>query len=160
MAKTLDTTSDRVSDTELVTRRTFAAPARVVFEAWTRPEHMLRWWAPASFGITFISCKMDVRTGGGYRFEFGHPDFDGPMAFHGTYLEVIPDKRLVWTNAETEEGSVTTVTFEEENGRTHLTVHDRYPSKEALDDAIASGSTGAFPEQFAALDDYLAGQPA
>ena len=146
------TTVKRTSDLELVVTRTIDAPARTVFEAWTKPELMMRWWAPKSFGITFISCEMDVRTDGSYRFAFGHPASDQPMAFFGRYIEVTPPSRLVWTNEEEENGAVTTVTFEEKDGRTQIVVHDLYASKAALDEALASGSTGAWPEQFEALD--------
>ena len=150
------TTVERTSDRELVTTRTFDGPARIVFEAWTKPELMMRWWTPKSFGITFLSCEIDARTGGTYRFVFGHPASEQPMAFFGRYLEVTPPARLVWTNEEEGDGAVTTVTFEEKDGRTRVVVHDLYPSKAALDGAIASGSTGAWPEQFEALDDLLA----
>jgi uncharacterized protein YndB with AHSA1/START domain len=149
------TTVERTSDRELVTTRTFDGPARLVFEAWTRPELIMRWWAPTSFGMTFLSCETDARTGGSYRFVFGHPASEQPMAFFGRYIEVTPPSRLVWTNDEGEDGAVTTVTFEEDDGRTRVVVHDLYPSKEALDSALASGSTGAWPEQFEALDDLL-----
>ena len=108
----------------------------------------MRWWAPESFGIKLVGCEVDARTGGSYRFTFEVPGQPEPMAFFGKYLEVTPPTRLVWTNEESEDGSVTTVTFEEKDGRTHLVVHDLYPSKEALDAALASESTGAFPEQF------------
>ena len=149
------TTVERTSDRELVVTRTLDAPARIVFDAWTKPELFLRWWAPKSFGITFLSCEMDVRTGGSYRFVFGHPASEQPMAFFGRYIEVTPPSRLVWTNEEDEAGAVSTATFEEKDGKTRVVVHDLYPSKEALDGAIASGSTGAWPEQFEALDDLL-----
>lgn len=147
---------ERASDREIVATRTFDAPARVVFKAWTTPELVMKWWAPPSFGITFISCEIDARAGGSYRFVFGHPASDQPMAFFGRYLEVTPPSRLVWTNEESEGGAVTTVTFTETDGRTRVVVHDLYPSKEALDEAIASGATGAWPEQFAELDAALA----
>lgn len=150
------TTVERTSDRELVTTRTFDGPARIVFEAWTKPELIMQWWAPKSFGISFLSCETDVRTGGSYRFVFGHPDSEQPMTFFGRYIEVTPAARLVWTNEEDEAGAVTTVTFEEKDGKTRVVLHDLYPSKEALDGAIASGSTGAWPEQFEALDDLLA----
>lgn len=152
------TTTERTSDRELVVTRHFDAPARLVFQAWTRPDLMLRWWLPKSFGMTFVECEMDARTGGTYRFVFGHPAFDQPMAFFGRYLEVIPDSRIVWTNEESgEAGAVTTVTFVETEGVTVLTLHDLYPSKEALDEALAAGSTGAWPEQLAELEQFLAG---
>ena len=149
------TTVERTSDRELVATRTVNGPARLVFEAWTKPELIMRWWAPESFGISFLSCEADVRTGGSYRFVFGHPASEQPVAFFGRYIEVTPPSRLVWTNEEEEDGAVTTATFEEKDGRTLVVVHDLYPSKDALDRAIASGSTGAWPEQFEALDDLL-----
>ena len=149
------TTVERTSDRELVATRTVDGPARIVFEAWTKPELVMRWWAPKSFGITFVSCEIDARTGGSYRFVFGHPASDQPMAFFGRYIEVTPPTRIVWTNEEEADGAVTTATFEEEDGKTRVVVHDLYPSKEALDAALASGSTGAWPEQFEALDELL-----
>jgi uncharacterized protein YndB with AHSA1/START domain len=146
-------TMDRASDRELVVTRIFDAPAHIVFKAWTKPELLQRWWAPKSFGITFISCELDARTGGTYRFVFGHPASEQPMAFFGRYIDVIPNRRLVWTNEESgESGSVTTVTFEEKDGQTVVVLRDLYPSKDALDEAIASGSMGAWPEQFDELD--------
>ena len=149
------TTVERTSDRELVATRTFDGPTRIVFEAWTKPELIMRWWAPKSFGITFLSCETDVRAGGSYRFVFGHAASEQPVTFFGRYIEVTPPSRLVWTNEEDEDGAVTTVTFEEKDGKTRVVVHDLYPSKEALDGAIASESTGAWPEQFEALDDLL-----
>jgi uncharacterized protein YndB with AHSA1/START domain len=149
------TTVERTSDRELVATRTVDGPARIVFEAWTKPELIMRWWAPKTFGITFLSCETDARTGGSYRFVFGHAASEQPMAFFGRYIEVTPPSRLVWTNEEDEEGAVTTVTFEEKDGKTLVVVHDLYPTKEALDGAMASGSTGAWSEQFEQLDDLL-----
>jgi uncharacterized protein YndB with AHSA1/START domain len=150
------TTVERKSERELVITRTFNAPARIVFEAWTQPELLQRWWTPKSFGITFVSCEMDARTGGSYRFVFSHPDFEQPMAFVGKYVEVTPCSRIVWTNEESADGALSTLTFEEKGGKTLLVLHELYPSKQALDDAIESGSSGAAPEQFALLDEILA----
>ena len=150
------TTVERTSDLELVATRVLAAPPQQVFEAWTTPDIMMRWWAPASFGISFVSCEMDVRTGGTYRFVFSHPAADAPMAFFGRYIEVKRPTRLVSTNDETADGAITTVTLAAVDGGTEVVVHDLYPSKAALDAAIASESTGAWPEQFVALDGMLA----
>jgi uncharacterized protein YndB with AHSA1/START domain len=147
------TTVERTSGRELVVRRVFNGPARVVFEAWTRPELLKRWWAPKSTGVSLLSCEADVRVGGGYRFEFGH-EASKPMAFFGRYLDVTPHSRLVWTNDESDDGAVTTVTFEEKGGKTLLVMHELYPSKQALDAAIA-GMEGAMPETFAQLDELL-----
>jgi len=151
------TTVERRSDCELVVTRTFHAPAHIVFEAWTKPELLQRWWAPKSFGISFISCEADVRTGGTYRFVFRHAASEQPMAFFGRYIEVTPDSRIVWTNEESADGAISTVTFEEKGDTTLLILHELYPSKQALDDAIASGSTGtsAAGEQFEELDSLL-----
>jgi uncharacterized protein YndB with AHSA1/START domain len=147
------TTVERKSDRELVITRTFNGPARIVFEAWTRPELLKRWWVPKSFGMTLLSCEADVRVGGRYRFEIGH-EASKAMAFFGKYIEVTPYSRLVWTNEESDEGAVTTVTFEEKDGKTLLVMHERYPSKEALDGTMA-GMEGGMPETFAQLDELL-----
>lgn len=144
------TTVERRSDREIVVTRWFDAPARLVFEAWSRPELFQRWWVPRSLGMTLHACEMDVRTGGTYRLNFGEG-----MDFHGRYLEVVPESRIVWTNEEGgEAGAVTTVTFEEADGRTLLVMTEVYPSKEALD--AEGGATEATHETFAQLDDLLA----
>jgi uncharacterized protein YndB with AHSA1/START domain len=147
------TTVERKSERELVVTRTFDGPARIVFEAWTRPELLKRWWAPKSTGVSLVSCEADVRVGGRYRFEFGHAG-SKPMVFFGRYLEVTPHSRLVWTNEESDDAATTTVTFEEKDGKTVLVLHELYPSKEALDGAL-SGMEGGMPEQFAQLDELL-----
>ena len=149
---------ERRSDREMVVTRSFDAPAHILFEAWTRPELFMRWWVPKSLGVPLLSCEMDVRTGGGYRLEFG-PDRSNSWAFFGKYVEVVPNSRLVWTNEEDEQGAVTTVTFEEKDGKTLLTFHELYPSREALDEALI-GMAEAMPEQFEQLDALLASQTA
>jgi uncharacterized protein YndB with AHSA1/START domain len=147
------TTVERKSEREIVVTRTFNGPARIVFEAWTKPELIKRWWVPKSMGMSLLSCEMDVRVGGRYRFVFGH-DASRPMAFFGRYIEVTPYSRLVWTNEESDDGAVTTVTFEEQDGKTLLAMHELYPSKEALD-AAGTGSADATVETFAQLDELL-----
>ena len=86
---------ERKSAREMVVTRTFNGPSRIVFEAWTNPEQFRRWWVPKSCGASLLSCEMDVRVGGGYRLEFGHPESSNPMAFFGKYIEVTPHARLV-----------------------------------------------------------------
>ena len=155
------TTTERSSDRELVITRTVHAPARLVFEAWARPELFRRWWAPDSFGLTIISYDADVRTGGTYRLVMGHPASEQPMAFFGRYIEVAPPTRIVWTNDEgDEEGAVTSVTFEDQGDTTRVVIRDLYPSKEALDEAIATGSTSGWGEQLNQLEALLADDPA
>lgn len=153
------TTTERTSDRELVVTRTFDAPARMVFEAWTRPELFQRWWVPKGAPIVLVSCDLDVRPGGKYRLEFALVGDDSQrMEFFGRYLEVVPPTRLVWTNEEGDgDGAVTTVTFTEQAGRTKVVVHDLHPSKEALDEAIASGSTSGMPAQLEQLAEFLVG---
>ena len=144
-------TVERTTERELVVTRTFNGPARLVFEAWTKPELFRQWWVPESLGMSLLSCDMEVRVGGKYRLEFAHGD--SQAAFFGTYREVTPHSRLVWTNEESDEGSVTTVTFAEEDGKTSLVMHELYPSKEALD--AAGGAADAMAETFEQLDELL-----
>jgi uncharacterized protein YndB with AHSA1/START domain len=138
------------SDREVVVTRLFDAPARLVFEAWSKPELFKRWWVPKSMGMTLRSCDMDVRTGGSYRLGFG----DG-MDFFGTYLEVTPPSLIVWTNDEGgENGSTTTVTLTEQDGKTLVVMSELYPSKEALE-AEGAGAADATHETFGQLDELL-----
>ena len=147
------TNVERRSERELVITRTFNGPARIVFEAWTKPELFRQWWVPKSMGMSLLSCEMDVRVGGRYRLVFGH-DASNPDEFFGRYIEVTPHSRLVWTNEESDEGSVTTVTFAEKGGKTLLVMHELYPSKEALD-AAGTGAADAMGETFEQLDELL-----
>jgi uncharacterized protein YndB with AHSA1/START domain len=148
------TAVERKSDRELVVTRLFDAPPHIVFKAWSQADLFRRWWVPKSApGVSLVSCDMDVRTGGKYRLEFGAGGSD-TMAFYGKYLDVVPDERIVWTNDEGDEGAVTTVTFEEKGGKTLLTFHEIYPSKEALEEALA-GSAAGLPEQLDQLEALL-----
>jgi uncharacterized protein YndB with AHSA1/START domain len=148
------TTTERKSACEMVITRIFDAPARLVFAAWTTPELFKQWWVPKSAGVTLLSCEQDVRVGGSYRLQFANPEGGDPIAFFGRYVEVVPNARLVWTNEESDDGSVTTVTFDERDGRTLLVMRELYPSKEALDTAI-EGMGDAMPETFEQLDVFL-----
>ena len=150
-----ETKVERISENEVVITRTFDAPAQMVFEAWTRPELMRRWWVPKSMGMTLLGCEMDVRTGGTYRFIF--PAEPEPMAFFGRYLEVTPHSRLVWTNDEggQDAGQVSTLTLEERGETTRIVLHERFPSREATDAGM--GAYDGMPESFAQLDEILAG---
>ena len=147
------TTVERTSDREVTVTRTINGPARIVFEAFTRAELFKRWWVPKSMGMTLLSCELDARVGGKYRLVFDHdPE---PVAFFGSYVEVQPHSRLAWTNEEGgDSGSVTTVTFEEEGGRTLVVLREKYPSKEALD-AAGTGAADAMVETFDQLDELL-----
>ena len=147
---------ERRSEREFVATRTFDAPARLVYEAWRNPDLFRKWWVPEGAGMTLESCEMDVRTGGKYRLVFRHPAFDEPMAFFGRYTDVVPNERIAWTNEEEgDQGAVTTVKFEERDGKTHVSYSELYPTAAACDDALA-GSAEGLPGQFAQLDAMLA----
>lgn len=150
------TTVERASDRQFVATRTFDAPVRMVYDAWSKAELFQLWWVPASSPVPLLSCEMDVRTGGGYRLTFGR-EGDEPMSFFGKYLEVVPEARMVWTNEEGEEGQVTTVTFAQKDGGTEVVVREHYPSKEAFEQSYV-GMEDALPDQLDQLDDLLARQ--
>jgi uncharacterized protein YndB with AHSA1/START domain len=149
------TTVEKKSEREVVVTRTINGPARIVFEAWTRAELFQQWWVPKSFNMQLLSCEMDVRVGGKYRLVFRHPAAPEPMAFFGTYLEVEPGARLVWTNEESgDAGQVTTVTFEETAGKSRVVLHELYPTQEALE--AAGGAYDGMPETFEQLEAIVA----
>jgi len=147
---------ERVSDVELVVTRSFDASARIVYELWTKPEHMKRWWAPKAFGAIMYECDNDLRVGGKYRFVFGK-EGEPKMAFVGTYKEVVPNERLVATQLfepmpHVGEAIITT-TFAERGGRTYLELRQRFPSKDVLDATIATGMTEGMRLTLAQLDE-------
>ena len=154
-----ETIVERTGDRELVVRRLFNGPAQIVFEAWTRPELLKRWWAPRSFGVSLFEVESDLRTGGTYRYAFGR-DPKNPEVFSGRYLEVSPPSRLVLTQLYErmrEAGeAVVTVTFEESEGRTLLTLHQSFPSKQALEGALASGMERGMRVTLEQLDELVA----
>lgn len=150
-------TVERMSDREFTITRSFDAPAALVFEAWSRAELFRRWWMPETHGMTIVSCEMDVRTGGAYRLEIGHPAMDQPMAFFGQYLDVVPGELIVWTNDESDDGPVTRVTFAEDDGRTTVVYSNTFANAQAMEDELASGACDGMGETFAQLDAVLAG---
>jgi uncharacterized protein YndB with AHSA1/START domain len=153
MNKDPRTKAERKSDREMITTRSFNAPPRIVYKAWSDPALFQRWWLGKSMGLTMISCQMDIRTGGSYKVEISQGG-GKPMPFFGHYTEVLPEKKIVWTNEESGEITVTTVTFEEQDGRTLLALHELYPNKESLD-AVFNGMDGAMIEPFEQLDALL-----
>jgi len=152
---TNSTTVERISDREVVVTRVVNAPVRKVWQAWTQAELFRQWWVPKGAPITLKSCEMDVRLGGGYKLVF---DYQGnEMPFFGRYTEVVPESRLVWTNDEAgDAGQVSTVTFEDLGGSTRVVLSERFASKEALEEAMASGSMEGARAQFEQLDEFVA----
>lgn len=162
------TTMELPGDREILITRTFNAPARIVFDAWTRPELVQRWWAPASHCVSVVSCDADVRAGGTYRYVL-RLESGNVFAFSGTYKEVAPPSRLVYTQIyepaaagapagtpEGDEGVVITVTFDEREGRTHLVSRSLCPSKEVRDAIIGSGMEHGMRETMDQLDALVA----
>lgn len=146
---------DRPSDRELAVIRCFRAPVQLVYRAWADPALFRQWWVPRSYGMTLVSCEMDVRVGGTYRLEIGHVSMDQPMAFYGTYLEVEPDRRIVWTNEESADGAITTVSFAERDGGTEVTISNLFPTAEALEQELASGACDGTAESLRQLEEFL-----
>jgi len=153
------TVVERTSERELVVTRTLDGPARIVFDAWTKPDLVKRWWAPRSLGVSLFECHSELRVGGTYRYAFGR-DPKNPEVFTGRYLEVQPPARLVLTQLyERARGAgeaIVTVTFEESEGKTRLTIHQLFPSKEALDGAVGSGMERGMRETLDQLDALVA----
>lgn len=152
------TNVQRTSEVELVITRSFRAPAQIVFDAWTRPELVRRWWAPASRGVTLVQCEADVRPGGSYRYVMARND--ETMAFSGRYLEVQPPFRLVYTQAfEPVPGeTMITVSLEEQQGITTLVAREVYPNREALQAALQSGMEDGMRDTMHQLDALLGSQ--
>jgi uncharacterized protein YndB with AHSA1/START domain len=149
-----------MGDREIMISRTFNAPAKIVFDAWTKPELVRRWWAPKSHGVTVAGCEADLRAGGAYRYIL-KGDRVGEIAFSGTYREVTPHSRLVYTQVfepMAQAGAVVvTVTFEEDGeGKTHLVSREVYPSKEAREGALAAGMEHGMRETIDQLDELVA----
>jgi len=121
-ASTTSPPADRV----LVLTRVFDAPRALVFSAWTEPKHLVRWWGPSDFTLPF--CETDFRPGGAYRYRMRAPDGEDHWVW-GVYREIVEPERIVFTwNREDAEGkpfndSVVTVTFEDQQGKTKLTLH-------------------------------------
>jgi uncharacterized protein YndB with AHSA1/START domain len=157
-----ETIVERTNDRELTVIRLFDAPARIVFDAWTKPDLLKRWWAPKSFGVSLFECEQGLRVGGAYRFAFGR-DPKNPEVFSGRYLEVDPPSRLVLTQvyermAHAGEAVVTAI-FDESQGGTRLTLHQLFPSKEALEGALASGMERGMRVTLDQLDALVASTP-
>jgi uncharacterized protein YndB with AHSA1/START domain len=154
-----ETTVERTSDRELIVTRIFNGPAHIVFDAWTKPDLLKRWWAPKSLGVSLFECESDLRVGGTYRYAFGR-DSKNPEVFSGRYIEVIPPSRLVLTQVYERMRhageALVTATFEESHGRTRLTLHQLFPSKEALDGAVASGMEDGMRATFDQLEALIA----
>ena len=152
------TSLDRTSDREIVITRAFRAPAPLVFDAWTKPEYLRRWWAPTSHGVSVVECDADLRPGGAYRYVIARGESER-FAFSGKYVEIVRPTRLVYTQifeAMPTGEAMVTVTLEERDGATTLIAHERYPSKQVLDGVLASGMERGMRETYEQLEALLA----
>ena len=143
------------ADRVLKITRTFDAPRSLVFQAWTEPEHMARWWGPRGFTSTVL--KNDLRPGGAYRIHMVGPD--GDHWSQGVYREVVPPERLVmvgsWADAQgnpTRPETTVTLLFEDVGGKTKLTLHNAIFESVTARDAHNSGWSSALD----VLAEYLA----
>lgn len=154
------TTLELRGDREVVITRTFRAGARAVFEAWTRPELVSRWWAPRARGVEIVGCEAEVRPGGRWRYVARKGEH--LVAFSGAYQEVEPPSRLVYTSlfegAPQAGAALVTVTFEERAGATRLVAVERYPSAEVRDAVLASGMEEGMRNSLDQLDELVAGR--
>ena len=143
---------------EILIQRTFEAPARTLFDAWTRADLVKRWWAPRSHRVTLASCEADVRAGGSYRYVMRR-DTGEEFAFSGQYTEVNRPSRLAYTQVFEPMAhlgaAMVTLTLEEQNGTTHLLLHALYPSRESRDQTVASGMEHGTRETFEQLEELL-----
>jgi uncharacterized protein YndB with AHSA1/START domain len=150
-----DTVMRLEGDREIVISRTFNAPARLVFDAVTKPELLKRWWAPKSLGVALVQCDADVRPGGTYRYVMQKGN--GPlMAFSGTYREESPPARLVYDEIFEPMAALgsahVSVTFEEHDGKTRYVMRSVYASKQARDGVVASGMEKGMRESMDQLE--------
>jgi uncharacterized protein YndB with AHSA1/START domain len=144
-------------DREMVMTREFAAPRRLVFDAWTQPELLTRWFGIDYNGWRFAACEVDLRIGGAYRFEWRKAP-SGVMVIHGVYREVTAPERTVYTECVSwfPGEAVNTAEFVEREGLTRLTITTVFDSAAARDGALASGMEEGLSVQLATLDDVLA----
>jgi uncharacterized protein YndB with AHSA1/START domain len=155
----MDRTSMKLEgDRVIIISRTFNAPARIVFDAYTRPELVKRWWAPKSRGVALSLCEADVRVGGKYRYVLSVRGEE--IGFSGEYTEVTPHTRLVYTQIfepMAEAGAVIcTIQLEEREGKTFFVSHESYPSPEARQATIDAGMEGGMRESMDQLDELVA----
>lgn len=146
------------SDTEAVMTRIFDAPREVVYRAYTDPDAVSLWWGPR--GMTTVVDAMDVRVGGNWRYI--QKDTEGnEYAFHGEYLQVVPNEKLVSTFIfEPWPDSVMTddATFTDEGGRTRITVHSTASDPAGLKAMIETGMESGMIETWDRLNEYVVAQ--
>ncbi len=137
----------------IVTHRFIKAPAALIFKAWTTPEHLKQWLGPRE--LQMVSCEVDLRVGGGYRYVHRAPDGQ-EYGFHGSYLEIDPPHRMVCTfvfEMFPQNEAIDTLTLEEKDGGTLVTTHSRHPSLEARNGHLAGGMERGMSDGYERLEE-------
>ena len=149
---------EAIADREVVITRTYDAPARLLFEAWSKPEHLMKWFGPVGWPLTL--CEVDFRKGGRWRFAMTGSSGQQNTPFGGVYLDIVPNRKIVFDNAFEEPGSrkmIMTVTFEEADGRTTLTWHTLFESVAMKDEYVGMGIEAGAGSGLDQLADVVAG---
>lgn len=132
--------SEPIADREFVITRVFDAPARLLFEAWSTREHLMKWFGPRGWPVTM--CEVDFRVGGRFRMQMTGPGGEKNTPFGGEYLEIVPDRKIVYDNGFEEPGAermIVTITFDEQGGKTTLNIHTLFGSVAMKDLHVGAG---------------------
>jgi uncharacterized protein YndB with AHSA1/START domain len=149
--------AESTADREVIIEREFDVPARFLFEAWSKPEHLRKWFGPVGWPVTL--CEMDFRTGGRFRIAMTGSSGVQNTPFGGTYLEIVPNRKIVYDNAFEEPGAekmVVTVTFDEKGGKTKLTMRTLFASPAMRNEHVGGGFAEGVGSGFDQLADVVA----
>jgi uncharacterized protein YndB with AHSA1/START domain len=153
-----DGTTEPVADREVVITRTYDAPARLLFTAWSTPEHLLKWFGPKGWPLTM--CEVDFRVGGRFRFAMTGSSGVQNSPFGGEYFEIVPNRKIVYDNGFEDPGAekmIVTVTFDEDDERTTLTIHTLFSSVAAKNEHVAAGYAEGLNSALDQLEDVVHG---
>ncbi|MBR0645306.1 SRPBCC domain-containing protein [Plastoroseomonas hellenica] len=149
--------ADPAADREVVVTRVYDAPARLLFEAWSKPEHIMKWFGPKGWPVTL--CEMDFRVSGRWRFAMTGPSGVQNTPFGGEYHEIVPNRKIVFDNGFEEPGAgrmMMTVTFDEAaDGRTTLTWRTLFPTVAMRDEYVGLGMEQGIASGFDQLTDVV-----
>ena len=149
--------NEPVADRELIVTRVYDAPARLLFLAYAKPEHVMKWFGPKGWPLT--KCEMDFRVGGEFHFAMTGPEGEAGPPFGGKYLEIVPDKKVAYDNGFEAPGNgrmQVTVTFDEQDGRTTLTVSTVFDTVAMKDEYVGLGMVEGMNSGFDNLEDVVA----
>ena len=142
------------AEREVVITRVFDAPAKLLFEAYSKPEHVQQWFGPRGFSLPL--CQMDFRVGGSYRFGMRAPDGTDLAPFGGEYLEIVPNEKIVYTSGfDADDKFVVTVSLDERNGRTTMTIHTLFATIAQRDQHVGRGYVAGVGEGLDRMEEYV-----